>query len=107
MMTNPTNFLYVKFYYDSDGRLGRIAKLPGYVDTTGKLLVDVTDIRDVFSYKSGIALLDKFKKELEVLSSYVNLLATDMDADIVAVFYSQREILLGYFYQGEYHLWGE
>jgi len=37
--------------------------------------------------------------------SAVIYLAMDMDADIVAIFISKGDIALGYFYQGEYHLW--
>jgi len=30
-----------------------------------------------------------------------------MDTDVVAQFLSKQQIPLGYFYQGEYHLWGK
>ena len=105
MMKNPTRFLLVEFYYDPDGRYGRIEKLPERVDTKGKILVVISDTRDVFSYKSGTALLDQFKRELEVKYTFVRLLATDMDADIVATFYSREGIPLGYFDRGRYYLW--
>jgi len=65
------------------------------------------DNRGVFSYKSGIALRDEFKRQLKVIYSFISLVATDMDADIVAQFLSREAIPLGYFYQGEYHLWEE
>jgi len=41
------------------------------------------------------------------MCSYLEEVTTDMAADIVAVFYSEKETTLGYFYQGEYHLWEE
>ena len=103
MMTNPANFLNVVFFYDPDGRFREF--FPEGVDTKGKIYVLVTDNRDVFSYKSGIALRDEFKRHLEVIYSFIPEIATDMDADVVAKFYSKGGIPLGYFYQGEYHLW--
>jgi len=30
-----------------------------------------------------------------------------MDSDIIGTFYNTKGIFVGYFYQGEYHLWGE
>ena len=105
VMRNPTIFLDVRFYYDVYGQWGKTAGLPEGVDTKGKIYVIVRDSRDVFSYKSGIALRDEFKRQLEVIYSYIEILATDMDTDIVATFGTRREIPLGYFYQGEYHLW--
>ena len=51
---------------------------------------------------------DEFKSILEALFSYLEAgVATDMDTDIVAKFHSKGAIPLGYFYQGEYHLWEE
>ena len=105
IMTNPTSFLVVGFSYDPTGLHGRIAGLPESVDTKGKISVVVGDNRGIFSDKSRKALLDSFKRELEIIYSYIQLVATDMDADIVARFYSREEIPLGYFYQGEYYLW--
>lgn len=105
MMTNPTNFLVVRFHYDPNGGIGRIEKFPARVDTKGKILVVVYDSRDIFSYESGKALLDLFKRKLETIYSFVDMCATDMETDIVAKFYSGKEIPLGYFYQGEYYLW--
>ena len=105
MMHNPTTFLNVNFLYDPVGRYRRIEKLPESIDTKGKILIVISDTRDVFSYKSGIALLDQFKRELEVEYTFVGFLATDMDTDIVAIFANKEIIPLGYFYQGEYHLW--
>jgi len=48
--------------------------------------------------------LDSFKKNLEVIYSFIRVIATDMDTDVVALFLSKEEIPLGYFYQGEYYL---
>ena len=52
-------------------------------------------------------LLGDFKRQLEATYSFIAAWATDMDTDVVAVFYGRGEIPLGYFYQGEYHLWGK
>lgn len=105
-MDYPTTFLGVNFVYDSDGKHRK--GFPESVDTKGKICVQVFDNRDAFNipfYKSKRALLEKFKEELEVIYSYIDFLATDMDTDIVAKFYSEEGIPLGYFYEGEYHLW--
>lgn len=93
----------VGFFYDPDGRFGEF--FPEYVDTKDKVCVLVMDNRDTFSYKSGIALLDEFKGQLKVIYSFINGVATNMDIDVVAKFFSKGSIPLGYFYQGEYHLW--
>ena len=108
VMRNPNSFLTVDFDYDLFGLYGGVfEKFPVKIDTMGKVFIRVIDNRDHFSYKTGIALLDQFKAELEAAYSYIKLVATDMDADIVAKFHSREGIPLGYFYQGEYHLWGE
>ncbi len=105
IMYNPTAFLNVDFIYDSDGAFGKKV-FPRDVDTKGKICVRVTDSRGVFSDKSGIALLDQFKRSLTVLYSFLAPLAVgDMNTHIAAIFLSREEIPLGYFYQGEYHLW--
>ena len=104
VMSNPTNFLYVMFTYSPVEVRGGV---PEGVDTEGKIWAQVIDTRGMFSYKSGIALREQFKKELEILYSYIDDIATDMDTDIVAIFVSKGDFPLGYFYQGEYHLWEE
>jgi len=103
IMHNPTNFLNVNFYYDPKGMYED--RFPEGVHTKGKIYIDVMDNRGLFSYMSGTALLDQFKRELETLYSFIRYMATNMDTDIVAVFRSKGGIPLGYFYQGEYHLW--
>lgn len=103
IMDNPTSFLNVNFHYDPVGTT--ILEFPEDIDTKGKIHVLVRDNRGLFSDKSGIALLDQFKKELELIYSFLQFIASDMDTDIVARFASKEEILLGYFYQGEYHVW--
>jgi len=107
MMWSPDNFLYVDFYYDEYGVYGVADRLPKSVDTKGKIYIQVADIRGVFSQKNRKALLDELERQLEYIYSYLELneVTSDMAADIVAVFYSEEEIPLGYFYQGEYHLW--
>ena len=108
IMRNPDVFLNVHFYYDSTGWFGE--GIPGNVDTKGKIFVEVIDNkRGGFSYESGTALLDLFKGILELLYTFIEFKAvvTDMNTDIVATFTSTGGIPLGYFYQGEYHLWEE
>ena len=107
IMLNPTNFLDVVFYYDPDGTMGNYKIVPAGVDMKGKIYVQVADNRGVFSYKSGVALLDQFKRELEAIRLPIFFVATDLDTDIVAIFCDRENIPLGYFYQGEYHLWEE
>ena len=108
MMLNPTSYLYVDFHHDRAGEWAR-SELPESVDTDGKICVHVRDNRGVFSDKSGAALLGQFKKTLESIysSSSLPIVTTDMNSDIVAIFCSRENVPLGYFYQGEYHLWEE
>ena len=105
VMRNPTDFLNVQIHYDLNGDYSE--GLPDNVDSKGKIFVWVIDNRDMFSDKSGIALLDTFIINLEkIYSSIVLVVMTfDMDTDVVAGFMSEEVIPLGYFYQGEYHLW--
>lgn len=106
IMYNPTSFLNVFIDYDPDGKkFGKF--FPEGADTKGKICLMVIDNRGVFSDKSGIALLGQFKKSLRVIYSFIEPMTTDMDTDIVAKFLSKDEKggELGYFYQGEYHLW--
>ena len=115
MMERPTNFLNVRFIYDPDGLHGKVAesgadtgylKLPKGADTNGKILVMVFDSRGEFSDRSRTALLGQFKRELELIFKHLwSIVATDMDTDMIASFWGRGDIPLGYFYQGEYHLW--
>ncbi len=107
IMVNSTKFGDVRFYYDRDRSYGKKLKFPVDVDTKGKILIIVTDSRDKMFSKSGTGLLEKFKQNLDNIYTYIEDIATDMDADIVAKFHSKGDIPLGYFYQGEYHLWEE
>ncbi len=107
IMRNPTNFLTVDCYYDSNGRFSYPnIFFPEGVETKGKIVIFITDNRGEF-YLSGVALLDVLSANLKVIYSFLSPVATNMDTDIVAVFDSKGGIPLGYFYQGEYHLWGE
>jgi len=109
MTRNPNNFLYVSLLYDKYGvfRSSFPESADMKSDMNSKIIVTIVDNRDMFSDKSGIALLDEFKRNLEVVYSYVSDIATNLDTDIVAKFWSRGGIPLGYFYQGEYHLWEE
>ena len=55
MMRNPNSFLYVEFYYDADGKFGKLLPETN-IDTKGKIYVAVYDNRGVFSYKSEMVL---------------------------------------------------
>ncbi|MBA7679084.1 hypothetical protein ES703_87367 [subsurface metagenome] len=105
MMSHPTSFLYVSIYYDPMGLHGSIS-LPEGVDTKGKICISIYDTRDVFSGKSGKTLLSQFKRELEAVYFCPSIdVMTDYEhTDIVAEFYTREQNLLGYFYEGEYHL---
>ena len=104
IMRNPTVFLDVNLWH---GGLfaPKPRALPDDVDITGKIIVTIGDSRGGFSYKSGVVLLDQFKKSLKVICSFIDDIATDMNTDVVAVLYSRQAIPLAYFYQGKYHLW--
>jgi len=108
---NPNSFLDVRFYYEHALLYGRLAKLPEGVDVKGKIFVEIFDTRDVFSDKSGMNLLEQFKRELEHISLFIIPVTlrmhTTREKGIVAKFYSRERTPLGYFYRGEYHLWEE
>jgi len=95
IMANPTSFLNVRFNYIPDERCIR---------------VEIYDTRGIFSNKSGIALLEQFKKSLEAIYSFVNLdLGSSVlrDNDIVAMFYAKGgDTPLGYYSEGKYLPWG-
>ena len=105
MMRNPNGFLLIALLYDPYGVGGKAWGFPEGVDTKNKIYVAVTDNRGAFSDKSKVVLLDQFKKELDLIYVGLFTIAADMDTDIVAKFFSQENVPLGYFYQGEYHLW--
>lgn len=105
IMQNPTSFLNIDVFYDPDKRFGWW--FPDYVDTEKKICIRVQDSRDVFSSKVGETLLDEFKKQLELVYWSLKVWATNMDTDIVAIFHDNKMSVLGYFSEGEYHLWDE
>ena len=105
IMGNPTTFTDVYLYYDLSGSCEEF--FPEGVNTKGKIYVLFRDLRGYFSDRSGVALREAFKAYLDATYSYIKTWATDMDNDIVALYISKGEIPLGYFYQGEYHLWEE
>ncbi len=108
IMCNPTNFLYVvEINYDDMGIWQPIYKLPENVDTRGKVCLRICDNRNSFYDKSKVALLDNFKRSLEVIYSFIKTWVTDKNSDVVAIWLSKEGIPLAYFYQGEYHLWEE
>ena len=112
IMNNATDFQGVNILYDYVGELKEY--YPKNVDTKGKICIEITDVRGSFSHlisepsaKSRIALKEGFKGYLQVIYSYIDKWATNINVDIVAKFVSKGGIPLAYFYQGEYHLWKE
>ncbi len=105
IMRNPTKFLNVGFFYYPPGQLPD--KFPAYINTKGKIYISIIDNRDMFAGLSSIALLNAFKKVVEIIYSFIQLTATDMDVDIVADLHTEEGIPLAYFHQGEYLLWNE
>jgi len=104
MMINLDGYQNVGFVYDPNGEFGKTV-FPKGVNTKNKIIVRVEDIREEFINKSREDLLILFWAELMSISSVLEGAAiTDMDTDIVAIFYNKEEIPLGYFYQGEYYL---
>ena len=106
IMQRPNDFMDVVFYYDSTGIFGR-ELFAGDIDTKGKIMVQVEDIRDFFIDEPGLLIIG-FALELNAIyiQSTLGSVATDRDSDIVAVFYREGKEL-GYFNQGEYYLWNE
>jgi len=104
-MRNPTKFLQVSFFYDPKGDYAKTFGLPERVNTKDKIFVDIVDNRDIFSGKSKWGLLAGFKVTAEHVYGFIQALATDMSTDIVILWSSGEDVPLGYFYEGEYHLW--
>lgn len=104
IMQRPNDFLDVVLYYDRSGIFGE-ELFSGNIDTKGKIIVRIEDTRDFFTCEPE-QLIIPFTLELNSIYKLSTLgsVATDRDSDIVAVFYRKGKEL-GYFYQGEYHLW--
>jgi len=109
IMKNPDVFWEFEIIYDPEGFCTKFKEVPQGVDTGGKFVIKIHDSRKWFSGSEipEIKLLEIFKVMVEKVYSYIDYMATDMNTDIVAIFYSGGGIPLGYFYQGEYHLWEE
>jgi len=107
MMRNPTGFLLIGLAYDLFGVGGKAWGFPEGVDTKDKIYIAITDNRGASANKSEAVLLEQFKKELNIIYVGLFIRAPDMATDIVAKFSSMENVPLAYFYQGEYHLWGE
>ena len=101
VMNNPTSFLAVLLVYDFNGDYGSKLKLPENVNTEGRVIIAIHDNRGI---EERTSLLIQFESILREIYSYISAWVTDMDNDIVGVFYSKEEIPLGYFYRGKYHL---
>ena len=106
IMQRPNDFMNVVLYYDPSGIIGREV-FAGNIDTEGKIIVRIEDTRDFFAGEPELLIIP-FALELNYIYTLSSLgsVATDRDSDIVAIFYREGKEL-GYFYQGEYHLWSE
>lgn len=84
--------------YDPLGVGGKAWGFPEGVDTRDKTYIGVTDNQGASANKSEAVLLEKFKKESNII--YVGLfsIAPDTDADIVAKFFNVENVPLAYFY---------
>jgi len=111
MMRNFENFENIYLEYDMDGSVGRFYGFPETMDTTNKIVIVIEDIRDYYSpfFLSlvDLSIVEGLEKQLKIIYLYIKDLASDMDNDVVARVSSKEGIKLAYFYQGEYHLWGE
>jgi len=108
MMSNPDSFQQVDFLYDPIGDWRGIAGLPENINTKGKIIVIFFDRRGLFPKESGVLLLVHLEIALKTLYSFLDgLVATDMNSDIVATFHKTGGAFVGYFSEGEYHLWEE
>jgi len=105
VMRNPTTFEHVNIIYDRTGRGEKF--YPKGVNTKEKVSIEIRDVRGYFSGRSDITLKETFKMSLDSIYSFIEFIATDMNTDVVALFFSKGSIPLGYFYQGEYYLWDE
>jgi len=105
MMSNPATFLNVSFYYDATGKAWK-HEFPE-LDTGAKIFILVTADTNRYGYETPTIRLRLFKEDLEVIYSFVDQMATNMDTDIIAKLYSENGIPLAYFYEGKYHSWAE
>ncbi len=105
IMASPDSFLRVSYSYDP---LGNWAKnFPAGVSTRGKIYVAVIDSRDVFLGKTGETLLRELQNQGWYVCYNIRSFVSDAENDIVIRFMDGWGEPLGYFYQGEYHLWDE
>ena len=105
IMMYPDSFLRVSHYYDEIGRWAEY--FPAGVKTKDKIVVFILDSRDIFSGKTGTTLLLELKLQGFRACYFLGAIVSDMDNDIVVKFMDNLGEPLGYFYQGEYHLWDE
>jgi len=106
MMDNPSDFLGVNSFYDVLG--DRAADFfPENVDTVSKVGIVIFDNRGLFFNETGRVLLKQFEKQLEIIYLFIRLITTDMNNDVIAEFVNKQGRTIGYFYEGEYHLWEE
>ncbi len=103
-MTFPDNFLRVLYFYDDYG--GFAESFPAGVRTKGKIIVEVIDNRDhLHGAATEKVLLSEFELYLPEVTFQIQFMVDDLVNDIVVRFTDIDGNRLGYFYQGEYHLW--
>lgn len=108
MMTNPNSYLYVNFYYDSDGWYKKF--FPEGVNTKNKIIIEIIDNRNMFSLDkrrrmATQAFVSYLRKQLRAICSFIPVLTIEMNTDIVAGFYNTKSASIGYFCEGKYFLW--
>ena len=106
IMTFPDTFLRVLYFYDGYGDFAKW--FPAGVLTKDKIIVEVIDNRDYFhGAATEKVLLSEFEFHLSKVTFLIQFMVDDLANDIVARFTDIDGNHLGYFYQGEYHLWEE
>ena len=115
MMKTPDSYPGIDFTYDERGGTGKILQLnfPDIkVDTTGRIVVRVTDTRDWFiSPIAGVELtreeiLKRFKLLVLNVGAYLHTVTNNVNSDVVVLLLPKEGMekrgLLAYFHQGEY-----
>lgn len=103
MMYEKDSFLRVSYYYDETGRWAE--KFPVGVRTKDRIIIRILDSSGFFAGKTGRLLLSEFERRLFNIKYVLGYMCSDLDNDVVAGFSDNSGKNLGYFYEGEYHLW--
>ncbi len=112
IMNNPNDFLDISCSYEpfeiTFVDYFKEMNLPEDFVTKDKLFISIFDNRGIFSGKTGEDLLRLFMKTLRSFYYSSNVFGLfSYPSDIVAIFYAEGKVPLGYFHESEYHLWDE